>query len=602
MDNLAVLSLLALTPILLVGILLVGFRVPAMYAMPVGYVVVVGIAVHFWDTNWMSVVASSIQGLILAIGLLYIIFGALLLLSTLTKSGAITTIRRTFTDISPDRRIQAIIIGWLFGSFIEGASGFGTPAAVVAPLMLALGFPAMAAVMVGMVIQSTPVSFGAVGTPILVGVSGGIDGGGGVEERASAIGVSFPEYVSEIGFQAVILHAAAGTLVPLLICCMLCGFYGENKRFSDGLGAWKFALFAALSLTIPSVLYNYFLGVEFTSLLGGLTGLTIVVLAARKGFLLPKKVWDFPPREDWLARWVGKIEPGSGEDAVVREGRSIGFLNAWAPYLLVAAILVISRTVTPLKEWLEGITVGFEDIFGTGIGETVAPLFSPGATFVLVCLVSYGLHRMSKQRILDSWKMAGSQLIGAAVALLFAVPLVRVFINTGQEFGETALESMPLTLATGAAELGGANWPLFAPWIGALGAFVAGSNTVSNLMFSLFQHATADRIGVPPENVVAAQAAGGAAGNMITVHNVVAASAVVGLLGREGDVLRQTVLPMIYYLLVTGSLAFIFIHGVGLNAGTSVLVLTLVGLVALLWWSRHRDAAKPLPSTMRDAR
>lgn len=146
MDDLAVLSLLALTPILLVGVLLVGFRLPAMYAMPAGYIVVVGIAVHFWNTEWTAVAASSLQGLILALGLLYIIFGALLLLSTLTKSGAITTIRRTFTDISPDRRVQAIIIGWLFGSFIEGASGFGTPAAVVAPLMLALGFPAMAAV------------------------------------------------------------------------------------------------------------------------------------------------------------------------------------------------------------------------------------------------------------------------------------------------------------------------------------------------------------------------------------------------------------------------------------------------------------------------
>ena len=382
---------------------------------------------------------------------------------------------------------------------------------------------------------------------------------------------------------------------------MLCGFYGKNRRFSDGLGAWKFALFAALSLTIPSVLYNYFLGVEFTSLLGGLTGLVIVVLAARKGFLLPKKVWDFPPRKDWLERWVGKIEPGDGKEAVAGQGRTIGFLNAWAPYLLVAAVLVISRTVTPLKEWLEGITLGAEDIFGTGIGESVQPLFSPGATFVLVCLVTYGLHRVGRRKIIASWKMAGSQLAGAAVALLFAVPLVRVFINTGQEFGGTTLESMPLTLATGAAELGGTNWPLFAPWIGALGAFVAGSNTISNLMFSLFQHATADHIAVPAENVVAAQAAGGAAGNMVTVHNVVAASAVVGLLGREGDVLRQTVLPMIYYLLVTGSLSFVLIHGVGLNMGTVVLVLTLVGLATLLLWLRHRDADEPLTSTERDS-
>ncbi|MBE3001520.1 L-lactate permease [Nocardiopsis sp. HNM0947] len=599
MDHLAVLSLLALAPIVLVGILLVGFRLPAMYAMPVGYIVVVGIAVYFWQTEWVAVLASSIQGLILAVGLLYIIFGALLLLATLTKSRAIATIRRTFTDISPDRRVQAIIIGWLFGSFIEGASGFGTPAAVVAPLMLALGFPAMAAVMVGMVIQSTPVSFGAVGTPVLVGVSGGLEGGGGVEERAAALGMSFPEYISEIGFQTVLLHAGAGTFVPLLICCMLCGFYGKERRFSDGLGAWKFALFAAFALTIPSVLYNYFLGVEFTSLLGGLTGLVIVVLAARKGFLLPKTVWDFPPREDWLARWTGKIESGDGSSEAVSTEHRIGLLRAWAPYLMVAAVLVITRTIEPLKVWLEGATLSWDDIFGTGIGDAVEPLFSPGATFILVSLVTYGLHRMGRRQILDSWKMAGSQLAGAAVALLFAVPLVRVFINTGAEFGDTGLESMPLTLAAGAAELGGTDWPLVAPWIGALGAFVAGSNTVSNLMFSLFQHATADRIAAPPESVVAAQAAGGAAGNMITVHNVVAASAVVGLVGREGDVLRQTVLPMTYYLLVTGSLAYVLVNGVALHAGTIMLTATLAALAALLAWLKRRDAKLPVPEHTR---
>ncbi|MBR8740413.1 L-lactate permease [Nocardiopsis sp. MG754419] len=600
MDNLALLSLLALTPILLVGVLLVGFRLPAMYAMPAGYVLVVAIAVLFWRTDWMTVAASTLQGLILAAGLLYIIFGALLLLSTLTKSGAIATIRRTFTDITPDRRVQAIIIGWLFGSFIEGASGFGTPAAVVAPLMLALGFPAMAAVMVGMVIQSTSVSFGAVGTPILVGVAGGLDGGGGVSERAAALDMSFTEYVGQIGLQTVALHSIAGTLVPLLICCMLCGFYGENRRFSDGLAVWRFALFGGLALTIPSFLYNYFLGVEFTSLLGGLTGLIIVVLAARKGFLMPKKIWDFPPREDWLSRWTGGIESGNGQDTAPRAG-GIGFLNAWAPYLVVAALLIVTRTVEPLKEWLEGLTLGHDDILGTSIGDAVAPLYSPGATFILVCLLTYGLHRMRVRDIVDSWKMAGSQLLGAAVALLFAVPLVRVFINTGSEFGATSLESMPLTLATGAAELGGHHWPLFAPWIGALGAFVAGSNTVSNLMFALFQHSTAERIGVPPETVVAAQAAGGAAGNMITVHNVVAASAVVGLVGREGDVLRQSVLAMIYYLLVVGSVTYLFIHGFGANAGLLLLALTIAGLAAVFWWLKHRDRDKPAPVTMREA-
>ena len=160
------------------------------------------------------------------------------------------------------------------------------------------------------------------------------------------------------------------------------------------------------------------------------------------------------------------------------------------------------------------------------------------------------------------------------VALMFAVPMARLFIESGANFNLSGLDSMPLTLAKAVAELAGGTWPFFSPWIGALGAFAAGSNTISNLMFSLFQFATAQEIHVDPAMVVAAQAVGGAAGNMITVHNVVAASATVGLLGREGALIRMTLIPMVYYCLMAGSLAFIGIYGLGLNLGT-------VGLLAL---------------------
>ncbi len=144
--------------------------------------------------------------------------------------------------------------------------------------------------------------------------------------------------------------------------------------------------------------------------------------------------------------------------------------------------------------------------------------------------------------IADTWKIAGGHILGAGAALLFALPLVRVFINSGVAFNTSDLPSMPLTLAEGAAAAAGSQWPLVAPWIGALGAFLAGSNTISNLTFSLFQFSTAEQIGANPEVTVAAQAVGGAAGNMVTIHNVVAASATVGLLGREGDLIRKTIL------------------------------------------------------------
>ena len=593
MDNLALLSLLALAPILVVGVLLAGFRWPAKTAMPVGFVVVVVIALFVWEMDPRAIAASAVQGLLVALTLLYIVFGALLLLETLTKSGAMATIRAGFTSISPDRRVQAIIVGFLFGSFIEGASGFGTPAAVVAPLLLALGFPAMAAVMVGLIIQSTPVSFGAVGTPILVGVNGGLSGAGPVEDRIAELGTDMPGFLERIGLQVALMHATIGTLIPLILACMLTGFFGERRRFADGLAVAPFALFAAFSMTIPYVIVAAVLGPEFPSLLGGLIGLSVVMFAASRGFLMPKQVWDFPPRSRWARHWMGTLDIGEDEVA----GRRMNIWLAWTPYVVVAVLLVLSRTIDPITEFL---TTGWrvytaENILGVeGISQALQFLYLPGFLFILTCLVTYGLHRMRGPQIAESWKVAASQLAGAAVALLFALPLVRVFINSGESYNESGLTSMPLTLAEGAAAVAGGAWPAYAPWIGALGAFVAGSNTVSNLMFSLFQFSTAEQIGVRPETVVATQAVGGAAGNMITVHNVVAASATVGLVGREGDLIRKTILPTIYYCLFAGALSLVAIYGFGANLSTLWLVLVLAAIVGVVLAMR-RSPGKPNP-------
>src|SRR5690606_28661932 len=165
----------------------------------------------FRSMSFNRVLASTLQGLVITAGVLWIIFGAILLLNTLKHSGGITAIRAGFTTISPDRRIQAIIIAWLFGCFIEGASGFGTPAAIAAPLLVAIGFPALAAVMLGMMVQSTPVSFGAVGTPIIIGVNGGLDSAT-IGAQLVAQQSSWEAFVQLITNEVAILHALTGTL------------------------------------------------------------------------------------------------------------------------------------------------------------------------------------------------------------------------------------------------------------------------------------------------------------------------------------------------------------------------------------------------------
>ncbi len=571
MENLAVLTVLAALPIIVIGVLMVGFRWSARNGMAVGFLVVVLLAWGVWDVEPVAIAASVVEGLGISLDVLYIVFGALLLLATLNASGAMASIRAGFTSISPDRRVQAVIIAWLFGTFIEGASGFGTPAAVAAPLLLALGFPAMAAVMCGLIIQSTPVTFGALGTPILVGVNGGLSGTA-AEQAIVAEGGTLAAYLGEVSLAAATVHGVVGLLVPLFMVSLLTGFFGEHRRFSDGLAIWPFALFSAAAMIGPYYLTARFLGPEFPSLFGGLIGLALVITAARKGFLQPKQAWDFGPRSTWGADWMGTLEP---DQAAPRQ--TIGAARAWAPYGVLAVILVLTRIPElGIQSALRAVNPTWSDIFGQGLSAGFQFLYLPGFVFLLAVLVSYPLHNMKRSEIAASWATAGRQMIKAAPPMLIAVPLVRIFINSGERFSASGdLASMPLTMAEGAATAVGSAWPMMATFVGAVGAFAAGSNTISNIMFSQFQFATAESIGVATAPIVAAQAVGGAAGNMLTVHNVVAAAATVGLIGREGDLMRKVAIPCLYYLTAGGIMSYLLVWGIGLNAGTAGLVVLL---------------------------
>ena len=553
-------ALLALFPIALGGVLLVGFRVAAKHAMPAAYLAAVAVALGAWRMSPTRVAAASVQGLFLTFDLLFIIFGALLLLHTLERSGGVAALRRSFHGVSDDRRVQVVIVAWLFGSFIEGAAGFGTPAAIAAPLLVALGFPAACAVMLGMMIQSTAVTFGAVGTPILVGVQGGL-GGEVFQEALAGAGLTVLDYLRLVTAKVVLLHAAAGVFMPTLMVVMMTRFFGERRSWTEGLSILPFTLFGGVAFVVPYVLFGTFLGPEFPSLLGAPVGLAVVVTAARRGFLVPDDVWDFPPREAWADDWVSGLEE---EMAEAPGGRRISTAMAWAPYLLVGVLLVLTRLpALPLGAGLRSVALTWPDILGTGIAATTTPLYLPGFVLLVVVALTALLHRMPAREVAAAVRSSASVLVGAGIVLVFTVPMVRVYINS--EVNAAGLLSMPLAMAEWVAGNVGQVWPLFAGATGALGAFIAGSNTVSNLMFSAFQFGVAERLGMSTVMIVALQAVGAAAGNMVAIHNVVAASATVGLLGREGATLRKTILPTLYYLVVVGLLGLLAVHVLGVG-------------------------------------
>lgn len=553
------LALCAFSPILLAAILLIGLRWPARRAMPLVFLLTVGVALFVWDMSFNRVLASTLQGLVITAGVLWIIFGAILLLNTLKHSGGITAIRAGFTTISPDRRIQAIIIAWLFGCFIEGASGFGTPAAIAAPLLVAIGFPALAAVMLGMMVQSTPVSFGAVGTPIIIGVNGGLDSAA-IGAQLVAQQSSWDAFLQLITNEVAILHALTGTLMPVLMVLMLTRFFGKEKSWKAGFEALPFALFAGLAFTVPYAITGIFLGPEFPSLLGGLIGLAIVTFAARQGFLVPRKPWDFADASEWPSDWLGSVEMKLDE----LTAKPMSTFRAWLPYVLVGLLLVVSRTVPEIGAFMKSVVLLFPNLLGeTGVNADFMPLYLPGGILVLVVLATFFLHGMKARELGAALGESTKVLLGAGFVLLFTVPMVRILINSGVNGAELA--SMPITMARFVADSVGGIYPLLAPTIGALGAFIAGSNTVSNMMLSQFQFGVATSLGVSSAMIIAAQAVGAAAGNMVAIHNVVAASATVGLLGREGTTLRRTIWPTLYYLLISGLLTLIAIYALGVS-------------------------------------
>lgn len=541
-------TIVALIPLICVFVFLVVRRWPAQKAMPLVYLITVFNGWIIWQIPLQQIMAATIDGIITACQILYILFGAVLLLNTLIESGALSTICQGLLKLSEDRRIQAILIPWCFGSFLEGAAGFGTPAAICAPLLVTLGFPPMAAVIVSLCAQGIPSCFGAVGTPLLLGIATGLglDDLPVVNERLAQLAISFDDFLGQIGIQTAINHGLVGIFMPLIMVTILTGFFGQNRSWREGLGVWPLALLAGFSFFITFVLTALLLGPEFPSLLGGLVSLLMITLSLTHGWFRPKQIWDFPPSHQWEEEWgiaqTPKTKPRT---------HPIGLRKAWIPYILVGCFLILSRlSFLPIQAFLLSVKWQWNNIFGTPISATVQPLFLPASIFILVVLITYGFHYMGKQRIINTLYPTIVTLRRATIATISAVALASVFVNS--EVNALNLDSMPLTLAIGVSGFFGDIWSLFAPLMGAIGTFIAGSTTVSNMMFSLFQFGVAEQTGTRESLMVALQAGGSSSGSMFSINNVVSVCATVALLRVEGLVIKKVLLPLIYCLLAEG--------------------------------------------------
>lgn len=560
-------ALVASIPILLVIVLMIAFNKPAKVALPIGWVVALAIALFYWKQDTTTAIAWALDGFLEAIGTLVIILGAILIMNTLKHSGAVTAIQRVFNNVNPDRRIQAIIVGYVFAAFIEGAAGFGTPAALAAPLLISLGFPPLCAAIVALIYNSVPVVFGAVGTPTNTAATI-------VGQSVTELGGDTEAYRMALTKFSAISQATCGLFIVFIGLFVMCRMFGKNRSGKDAVAALPFALFTAIVFDVFYLIMAIFFGPEFPSLVGAILTLFVVILAARKGFLCPRQVWDFEPREQWDTSWLSKQEVKKDVD------NGMSAIVAWLPYVLIALILVGTRlNWFGLKTLLTGdaFKVKISNILGIEkVNWTWNWGWCPGIfPFILVCILTFFLHKMPAAKVKEAFSDTFKQCLGAAIALFFGVSMVYIYRNTGMnaQLVSNPNESMLYVMALALAHIFKSAYIIIAPIIGVLGAFMSGSNTVSNTLFAGLQFQTATLVKMSPVLIVALQNIGGAAGNMICVNNVVAACATTGTMGNEGRIIKTNIIPCLIYcviaILVLGGLILSGADPLGLAAAAA---------------------------------
>jgi lactate permease len=434
--------------------------------------------------------------------ILWILFPALAIYHLQKSTGAIDHLQRAIRRIAQDPPIIALMVAWFFALFLEGAAGFGTPVALAAPFLVSAGFKPVNAVSLALIGHAAGVSFGAVGTPVM--------------PQVAATDFTALEIAQATGIYAALL----AWLLPLAMVLLIRRGTEPSARGARTIWLWA-ALSAALFL-LPYFAISRFVGPELPTLGGALTGgLAFVVIWSCAS------MWGGRRIEDQGAVGVGRV------------------IRAGAPYLFVVALILITRVVAPIREGLG--RVRWEWTLFERFDGGFQVLYHPGTVLLVSFLLGAAVQRAHIRVLVAALVTAARQVAPVSVALLAVLVLSRLMVHAG----------MIDVLAQGAAGATGPLWPLLVPLVGALGTFVTGSATSSNILFTDFQEAAARQTGMASLDALGGQGFGAAAGNMIAPLNLLAGGATVGLVGREGDILRRTLPICLAYAVLGGVLTWL---------------------------------------------
>lgn len=502
LNNVVLSALVAVLPVLFIFWALIIKKMKGYKASLFATVIAVLVAVLAYGMPVQLAVLSTAHGFLFGLfPICWIIITVMFLFNITVKSGQFEIIKHSMASITSDRRLQALLIAFSFGAFLEGTAGFGAPVAITAAMLTGLGFNPFYAAGICLIANTAPVAFGSIGIPVTV---------------ASQVS----------GIPEMALSQMVGRTLPLLSLVLPFYLVVLMAGFKRSFEVWPAILVSGVSFAFLQWLCSNYLGPSLPDIIGGIG--SIICLALFLKWWKPKRIWRFSHEQ---------AEPARTE--VTYSNKQIA--RAWSPFLLLT-ILIIAWGIVPVKNALNAlgshrfVIAGLHNAISDGNGHLLPHIF----TF-------------------NYLSAAGTAILTAA---FFTIPLTGMKFGDGLKLFFTTLKDLRFPIVTIGAILGfayivndsgmavtmanalantGFLYPFFAPLLGWLGVFITGSDTSSNALFGKLQYATAHRIGVDPVVTVAANSSGGVVGKMISPQSIAIGTAAVGLIGEEARLFRFTV-------------------------------------------------------------
>lgn len=518
-------ALVALIPIAVFFISLLVLKLKGHWAGLLTVVSAIIIAVFIYEMPMDKALWSFAYGAFYGLWpIAWIIIAAIFLYKLTVKSGYFDILRESIIAITPDQRIQVILIGFCFGAFLEGAIGFGGPVAITAALLVGLGLRPLYAAGLCLIANTAPVAFGAVGVPI----------------TAMAGAVNVPAI--EISAMAGHMLPPLSLFVPFFLVFLMNGFKGVKET-------WPVALVAGGSFAIVQYLTAVYSGPELPDIASAVVSIVCVAVFLR--FWQPKNIFKFDE------------SVGSSSTLEVKKHSTKDIVLAWLPFVLLIGVILIWTA-----GWFKDLFVGAGGKLSTGeIAQEAGILAASVLKFDFASLkeviqVEPAVKEAKAVKSLFELPIINATGTSILIVALITIPLLRIKLSTAvATFGETLNEmkwaiftialvvgfafvsnysGISATLALALAQTGNA-FAFFSPIVGWIGVFLTGSDTSSNLLFGTLQQLTAQQLGIDEVLFLAANSVGGVVGKMISPQSIAIACAAVGLAGKESELFRFTV-------------------------------------------------------------